>query len=230
MFIVVHYLFAYASFGPGLFTYQAFACYDLLDNGKQTLDEYGTWTGDTSVTKSCSSALSLIIRLSSFGLDAKALGQTHLNLSINLIGGPPYQSGALFSFTNEPEQVNIRVGVSFVSADQACQNAETEVGNSSFEDIMNQSKALWQDKLSRVELDIANTPPNVTEMFYSSLYRSFLTPVHMRLSFFVTKMTLICIHLHRITRLEKDKGRSQIRLRCILTPCIAGERLISNIS
>lgn len=39
------------SFGPGLFTYQAFACYDLLDNGKQKLDEYGTWTGDTLVLK-----------------------------------------------------------------------------------------------------------------------------------------------------------------------------------
>lgn len=36
---------------------------------------------------------------------------------------------------------------------------------------------MWQEKLSRVELDVANTPPNVTEMFYSSFYRSFLTPV-----------------------------------------------------
>ena len=33
------------------------------------------------------------------------------------------------------------------------------------------------EKLSRIELDVANTPANVTEMFYSSLYRSFLTPV-----------------------------------------------------
>jgi len=112
-----------------------------------------------------------------FGLDAKALGQTHLNLSVNLIGGPPYQSGALFSYNDNSEQINIRVGVSFVSTDQACSNAETEIGTSSFEDIMNKSKALWQDKLSRIELDVANTPPNVTEMFYSSFYRSFLTPV-----------------------------------------------------
>jgi hypothetical protein len=33
--------------------YQAFACYDLLDGGKQKLSEYGVWTGDN------------------FGLDAK---------------------------------------------------------------------------------------------------------------------------------------------------------------
>jgi hypothetical protein len=34
------------SFGPSRFNYQAFACYDLSDNGKQKLSEYGVWTGD----------------------------------------------------------------------------------------------------------------------------------------------------------------------------------------
>lgn len=113
----------------------------------------------------------------SYGLDAKGLHQTHLNLTINLIGGQPIQAGALFSFKSGPSPVNIRVGVSFVSTEQACQNAETEIGDSSFEVVRDQAKAAWQEKLSRVELDVANTPPNVTEMFYSSFYRSFLTPV-----------------------------------------------------
>ncbi|KAJ6629531.1 glycoside hydrolase family 92 protein [Mycena sp. CBHHK59/15] len=146
-----------SSFGPGRFNYQAFACYDLLDGGAQTLSEYGVWTAD------------------SFGLDAKGLGQTHLNLSINLFGGV-YQSGALFSYENNPKQVNIRVGISFVSTDQACANAESEVGGSSFEDIEAQAKALWNEKLSKIELDVPNTPPNVTELLYSSLYRASLTP------------------------------------------------------
>lgn len=88
-----------------------------------------------------------------------------------------YQSGALFSFKNNPEQVVIRVGISFKSADQACSNAETEIAGASFEDIVSQSVSLWNEKLSKIELDLANTPLNVTEMFYSSLYRSFLTPV-----------------------------------------------------
>lgn len=37
------------SFGPGSFKYQAFACYDLNDNGAQKLDQYGVWTGDPYV-------------------------------------------------------------------------------------------------------------------------------------------------------------------------------------
>jgi putative alpha-1,2-mannosidase len=141
-----------------VFNYQAFACYDLLDNGKQKLDEFGVWTGDTH------------------GLDAKGLGLTHLNLSRNLIGGV-YQSGALFSYANNLKQVNIRVGVSFVSEDQACANAEEEIGNTSFEDILSKAKALWQEKLSKIEIDVGGTSPNVTEMLYSSLYRASLTPV-----------------------------------------------------
>ncbi|KAG9220559.1 hypothetical protein CCMSSC00406_0004015 [Pleurotus cornucopiae] len=146
-----------SSFGPGRFNYQAFACYDLLDGGKQKLDEYGVWTGDT------------------FGLDAKGLGQTHLNLSLNLIGGV-YQSGALFSFANKPKEVNIRVGVSFVSTDQACANAESEVGSATFEEIRERARAAWNEKLSKIEIDVGGTPPNITEMLYSSLYRASLTP------------------------------------------------------
>ncbi|KAK0242060.1 glycoside hydrolase family 92 protein [Armillaria nabsnona] len=146
------------SFGPSRFNYQAFACYDILHGGQQKLDEYGIWRADD------------------YGMDAKGLGQTHLNLSVNLIGGPIYQSGAFFSFADTPEKIQFRVGVSFVSTEQACANAESEIGSSSFDNILAQAKALWNEKLSKVEIDIANTPANITEMLYSSLYRASLTP------------------------------------------------------
>ncbi|KAK2467881.1 hypothetical protein APHAL10511_000176 [Amanita phalloides] len=146
-----------SSFGPPRYNYQAFACYDLLNNGAQKLSEYGVWTADN------------------FGLDAKGMGLTHLNLSRNLIGGV-YQSGALFSYEGERGKVIIRVGVSFKSVEQACANAETEIGLSSFEDIVAQTKSLWQEKLQKIEIDVANTPANITEMLYSSLYRASLTP------------------------------------------------------
>jgi putative alpha-1,2-mannosidase len=68
------------------------------------------------------------------------------------------------------------VGVSFLSAEQACSNAESEVGSSTFEQIQQASQALWNDKLSRVQIDVAHSTPNITQMLYSSLYRSFLTP------------------------------------------------------
>ena len=90
-----------------------------------------------------------------------------------------YESGALFSYEGNPTEINMRVGISFVSVDQACANAESEVGDASFEEIVARSKALWNEKLSKVEIDLANTPANITEMLYSSLYRASLTPVSM---------------------------------------------------
>ena len=99
------------------------------------------------------------------------------NRSVNVSGGGVHQSGALFSYANGPQTVNIRVGVSFRSEEQACTNAESEIGSSTFEEIQAQAKGLWQEKLSKIEIDIAGTPPAVTEMLYSSLYRASLTPV-----------------------------------------------------
>ncbi|KAJ3475019.1 hypothetical protein NLI96_g12105 [Meripilus lineatus] len=146
-----------SSFGPGRFNYQAFACFDLLNGGKQKLDEYGIWSGNTN------------------GLDAKGLHQTHINRTRSLIGDQ-YQFGALFSYVGSPRQITIRVGVSFVSEAQACANAESEVGGSSFAEIEAKSKLLWNEKLSKVEIDLKGTPENVTELIYSSLYRASLTP------------------------------------------------------
>ncbi|KAJ2930255.1 hypothetical protein H1R20_g6808, partial [Candolleomyces eurysporus] len=149
-----------SSFGPGRYSYQAFACYDVLDNGRQKMEEYGVWTGDT------------------VGLDAKGPNMRRVNLTLNLIGGI-YQSGALFSLS-PPDRanntLNIRVGISFRSVEQACANAEEEVGSASFEEIRDRARLLWLDKLKRVEIDLANTSKNVTQMLYSSMYRSFLTP------------------------------------------------------
>ncbi|KAH8107955.1 glycoside hydrolase family 92 protein [Cristinia sonorae] len=149
-----------SSFGPTSLNYQAYACFDLLDGGKQKLDEFGVWRGN---------------QVYRYGLDAKGLGLTNIHLNRSLIGDQ-YQSGALFSFSGSPKQINIRVGVSFVSTAQACQNAEEEVGDASFEDIMGRSQALWNEKLSKIEIDVTNTPANVTELLYSSLYRASLTP------------------------------------------------------
>jgi hypothetical protein len=87
------------------------------------------------------------------------------------------ESGALFSFAGDPTRVIIRVGVSFISEQQACANAESEIGTATFDQIQAQSKALWNEKLSRIEIDVPHTPPNVTELLYSSLYRASLTPV-----------------------------------------------------
>lgn len=101
---------------------------------------------------------------------------THLDVPQN-DKGAAYQSGALFSYDGNPEEIILRVGVSFVSADQACANAEVEIGLKSFKEVVKDSKRLWNEKLSKVEVDLAGTPSDIIEMFYTSFYRASLTPV-----------------------------------------------------
>ncbi|KAJ7082200.1 hypothetical protein B0H15DRAFT_993958 [Mycena belliarum] len=147
-----------SSFGPARLDYKAFMCYDLLDGGKQTLSEYGVWTVDN------------------FTLGAKGLGQTHLNLSVKRIGGV-YKSGAPLPYDGTPKQVTIRVVVSFVSTDQAYTTTKSEVGNSSSEDITSRPRRFGTgNSRRRKPRSTFPTPENVTEMLYSSRYRSTLTP------------------------------------------------------
>ena len=146
-----------------------------------------------------------------------------VNLTLNLIGGI-YQSGALFSLS-PPDRanntLNIRVGVSFRSVEQACANAEEEVGSASFEEIRDRARLLWLDKLKRVEIDLANTSKNVTQMLYSSMYRSFLTPV----SFPANFCTNISHSLSRTMPVGRVKRNSEIPHTHISTPCIAAGTL-----
>jgi putative alpha-1,2-mannosidase len=110
------------------------------------------------------------------GIVTRDLGETHLVI------GDAIESGALFSFAGTPTEVIIRVGISFVSGDQACANAASEIGTATFDEIQAQSKALWNEMLSRIEIVVPRTPPDVTELLYSSLYRASLTPVSLSFS------------------------------------------------
>ena len=140
--------------------------------------------------------------------------------------GDVYQSGALFSYDNNPKTINIRVGVSFRSEDQACANAESEIGSSSFEEIENQAKVLWQEKLSKIEIDVGGTPPNVTEMLYSSLYRASLTPVCSWPQASSFDFLYRCL---RTMQLERLKEYLKIPRLSILIPYTAGQVYFSQI-
>lgn len=150
-----------SSFGPSDNHYQAFACVDLLNGGRQTLAKTGLWQGNT------------------YGQDTKLEGASHANLSVSYTA---QQAGALFSFENYPQSedggavITLRVGVSYNSAAQACANAEEEIGPDwDFDATVAKARAGWNAKLNRFRLDPA-TDSTIAELFYTSLYYSFLTP------------------------------------------------------
>lgn len=70
--------------------------------------------------------------------------------------------------------VTMKIGISFVSTENAAANLEDEIGDASFDEIHQQAKDIWTDLLSTIE--VAGGTAKQNEMFYSSFYRSFLWP------------------------------------------------------
>ena len=62
--------------------------------------------------------------------------------------------GAWFSFnTEEGEQVEVRIGVSFVSTENARMNLEAEQKGKHFDQIRREARQQWNDVLSRIEVE-----------------------------------------------------------------------------
>ncbi len=72
------------------------------------------------------------------------------------------------------ELVEVRIGTSFLSIDQARANLETEIPQWDFEAVRQKLHAAWSDKLSRLQLDGA-TDREKTRL-YTALYHALLYP------------------------------------------------------
>jgi len=83
--------------------------------------------------------------------------------------------GAVIGFqTKKGEKVNVRVASSFISQEQAELNLKNELGTSTFEETVSQSKAEWNKVLGKIAVEDTNTDQLKT--FYSCLYRTVCFP------------------------------------------------------
>lgn len=83
-------------------------------------------------------------------------------------------AGAIIGFaTKKGETVHARVASSFISEEQALQNLK-ELGNDTFDALVEKGKDAWNDVLGRVEAEGGDLDQYRT--FYSCLYRSLLFP------------------------------------------------------
>lgn len=84
-------------------------------------------------------------------------------------------AGTIIRFkTGAGEQVNFRIASSFISPEQAELNLQREIGNSSFDQIMEKAEAEWNHQLARIKVEGGTHDQMVT--FYTALYRTMLFP------------------------------------------------------
>ncbi len=90
---------------------------------------------------------------------------------------PTGSAGAWIQFDKPPtNSILARVGVSFISIDKACQNAEDEIPDFEFEKTERAAQNIWRDKLSAVDVDATGVSEELQTVFWSGLYRTLLSP------------------------------------------------------
>ncbi|KAI5303983.1 hypothetical protein KEM56_006988 [Ascosphaera pollenicola] len=87
-------------------------------------------------------------------------------------------SAGLWAQFDEPkdDHLLVRVGISFISTQQACQNAEREQPDFDFESTVSAARAAWADKFSVISVDNEGISKDMQISFWSALYRSFISP------------------------------------------------------
>ncbi|KAK7514728.1 glycosyl hydrolase [Phyllosticta citriasiana] len=104
-----------------------------------------------------------------------------LNDSTTVTGGTNgYQYanriGALFEFNASASKVMSKVGVSWISAEKACNFVDDEIDGWDFDDTVKTAKKTWNDEVfSRITTTDLKNVTRLT-MFYSALYKMHLIP------------------------------------------------------
>ncbi|KAG7094587.1 hypothetical protein E1B28_005412 [Marasmius oreades] len=142
-----------ASFGPG--SYRAFTCVDFKGEGFElgAPVEFGVWLANSPVK-----------------------GATDLK---QVYAGFRDEVGALFAFkraSEGPTRILARVGVSFISSEQACTNAEEDIPDFNFDRVHQANRAEWNELLGRIQVDTTGVSEDTVKLFYSSVYRSHISP------------------------------------------------------
>ena len=70
--------------------------------------------------------------------------------------------------------VNIRLGTSFISVEQAQRNLASELGDKSFEEVRREASGIWEDVLRRIRIEEVTEEQRYS--FYTCFYRTCLFP------------------------------------------------------
>jgi putative alpha-1,2-mannosidase len=89
------------------------------------------------------------------------------------------EAGAFARFENLVNNtVTARVGLSFISPEKACANAESEVPDpvGGFDGLVKSAEDAWREKLSPVSVALGDVNKDLLNSLYSGLYRAMLSP------------------------------------------------------
>ncbi len=77
----------------------------------------------------------------------------------------------ILKFPENTTSLHVRYGISFISVEQAQANLKREINDYDLESIALKGRNIWNDKLSRIEVD--GSDEDAKTVFYTSLYRTY---------------------------------------------------------
>ncbi|KAF2018145.1 glycoside hydrolase family 92 protein [Aaosphaeria arxii CBS 175.79] len=136
------------SFGAG--SYKAFFCLDVA-GGK--VKDSGVWVNDRA------------------GTEPKEL---YVTRGFNLF----YLEAGGFIRFQETTTITARMGLSFVSTDQACRNAEKEIPGPDFDfdGLVTAAKDAWRKKFTPISIETGGVNDTLLTSFWSAIYRTMISP------------------------------------------------------
>jgi putative alpha-1,2-mannosidase len=110
--------------------------------------------------------------------DSGVFKNGHVVLEQNLTLTTQDEGGAWVRFYNmtESNQIQVRVGMSFISSAQACSNAEKEIPNYDFESVLGAAQEAWKAKLNVITIEDGGAGEVLLKAFWSGVYRSMISP------------------------------------------------------
>ncbi|KAL5356970.1 glycosyl hydrolase family 92-domain-containing protein [Aspergillus floccosus] len=93
------------------------------------------------------------------------------------INGYPLPGGAFIRFHAPPDNIiQARMGLSFISSEQACRNAETEIPDFNFNATRSAAVDLWRKKFAPIRVSRQGVDRSFLVNFYSGVYRTMINP------------------------------------------------------
>lgn len=103
-------------------------------------------------------------------------GKFYTNQSAQFDSGK--KTAALLSFGKEGKQeLNVKIGISFLSELKAKNNIEVEIPHWNFNTVLSSLENKWEQLLSRIKLS-SDTSDEYKKMFYTGLYHTMIMPVN----------------------------------------------------
>ncbi|CAN8101996.1 unnamed protein product [Discula destructiva] len=92
------------------------------------------------------------------------------------IDGYPLPGGAFVRFKSGGSPITARSASSFISSEQACKHAETEIPGFDFDMVKTAAEKAWSDKLSAISVDSTGVDGSFVTNFFSGFYRTMINP------------------------------------------------------